>query len=247
MTDHIKVFANADAAETWLRRTIPKASPSSTKFWNNSTELDHPIARSTQASPKAYKKMRQHDKKGATTAPAFDALATSFGGIPLRSGRADATNHNSGVAREGEPAGRAPDFQSREGTVASRPQGDKRLAIARGWLELHDSGTFVKFTAARGSVRLMADNDWQRKFEDPIALPDGKKLVTLRDAADYITSLPKKESDLPEWQAAIEALMRVSRSGPTMLARIAVMKALNRSGPKWTAHRAHHKMRMLAR
>jgi hypothetical protein len=53
-------------------------------------------------------------------------------------------------------------------------------------------------------------------------------LVTLRDAADYITGLPKKESDLPEWQAAIELLMLVSRSGPTMMARIGVMKALNR-------------------
>jgi hypothetical protein len=74
----------------------------------------------------------------------------------------------------------------------------------------------------------MADNDWRRKFEDPVLLPDGKKLVTLRDAADYITSLPKKESDLPEWQAAIEALMLVSSSGPTMMARIGVVKALNR-------------------
>jgi hypothetical protein len=50
--------------------------------------------------------------------------------------------------------------------------------------------------------------------------------VTLRDAADYITSLPKKESDLPEWQTAIEVLMLVSRSGTTMMARIGVMKAL---------------------
>ena len=69
---------------------------------------------------------------------------------------------------------------------------------------------------------------WQSKFEDPIPLPDGRNLVTLRDAADYITGLPKKESDLPEWQAAIEVLMLVARGGPTMLARIAVMKALNR-------------------
>jgi hypothetical protein len=45
---------------------------------------------------------------------------------------------------------------------------------------------------------------WPRKFEDPVSLPSGKKLVTLRDAADYITNLPKNESDLPEWQAAIE-------------------------------------------
>ena len=69
---------------------------------------------------------------------------------------------------------------------------------------------------------------WERKFEDPILLPGGRKLVTLRDAAAYITSLPKKESDLPEWQTAIEALLLVSRGGPTMMARIGVMKALNR-------------------
>ena len=71
----------------------------------------------------------------------------------------------------------------------------------------------------------MADNDWQRKFEDPIPLPTGRKLVTLRDAADYITGLPKKESDLPEWQTAIDVLLLCSRSGPTTLARI--LKALN--------------------
>ena len=59
-------------------------------------------------------------------------------------------------------------------------------------------------------------------------MPNGRKLLTLKDAADYITKLPKKESDLPEWQAAIEAVMLVARSGPTMMARIAVMKALNR-------------------
>jgi len=33
----------------------------------------------------------------------------------------------------------------------------------------------------------MADKGWQRKFENPIPLPDGRKLVTLQDAADYIT------------------------------------------------------------
>ena len=69
---------------------------------------------------------------------------------------------------------------------------------------------------------------WRRKFEDLIPLSGGRKLVTLRDAADYITSLPKKESDLPEWQTAIAVLMLVSQGGPTMMARIGVMKALNR-------------------
>jgi hypothetical protein len=52
----------------------------------------------------------------------------------------------------------------------------------------------------------MADKGWSREFEDPIPPPGGRKLITLRDAADYITALPKKEAAAPEWQAAIEAL-----------------------------------------
>jgi hypothetical protein len=69
---------------------------------------------------------------------------------------------------------------------------------------------------------------WSTRFEDPIALLDGRKLIMLKDAADYVMKLPKKESDLPEWQAAIEMLMLCSRGGAPMLARIGVMKALNR-------------------
>jgi hypothetical protein len=52
---------------------------------------------------------------------------------------------------------------------------------------------------------------WSTPFEDPIILPDGRKLLTLKDAADYTTKLQKRESDLPEWQAAIEALMLCGR------------------------------------
>jgi hypothetical protein len=70
---------------------------------------------------------------------------------------------------------------------------------------------------------------WGREFDEPIALPDGRELTLLRDAASYITALPKKESAAPEWQAAIEALMLVVElGGPTMFARIGVMRALNR-------------------
>jgi hypothetical protein len=75
----------------------------------------------------------------------------------------------------------------------------------------------------------VTDRGWQRAFDDPIQLPGGRTLVTLHDAATYITELPKKEAAEPEWQAAIEALMLVVElGGPTMFARIAVMKALNR-------------------
>jgi len=69
---------------------------------------------------------------------------------------------------------------------------------------------------------------WSTPFDDPIILPDGRKLLTLKDAADYIMKLPKKEPDLLEWQTAIEVLILCSRGGPTMMARIGFMKALNR-------------------
>ena len=75
----------------------------------------------------------------------------------------------------------------------------------------------------------MPESGWQRRFQDPILLPDEKSLHTLRDAADYITGLPKEQSDLAQWQVAMEALILVARSGPTMLAQIAFMKALDRS------------------
>jgi cob(I)alamin adenosyltransferase len=53
--------------------------------------------------------------------------------------------------------------------------------------------------------------------------------VTLRDAADYIMKLPKAEQDLEEWQAAVEALLLVVElGGPTMMARIGMLRALNR-------------------
>jgi hypothetical protein len=70
---------------------------------------------------------------------------------------------------------------------------------------------------------------WQRAFDEPIPLPRGRALVTLKDAGNYITKLPKAEHEAPEWQAAMQALILVATSGgPTMLARIGIMRALNR-------------------
>ncbi len=67
---------------------------------------------------------------------------------------------------------------------------------------------------------------WSTPFEDPIPLPNGRQLLTLRDAANHITKLSKAEHPAPEWQAAMEALILVAESGgPTMLARIGVMRA----------------------
>ena len=60
-------------------------------------------------------------------------------------------------------------------------------------------------------------------------MPRGGQLVTLEDAGNYITKLPKAEHEAAEWQAAMEALILVATSsGPTMFARIGIVRALNR-------------------
>jgi hypothetical protein len=74
-----------------------------------------------------------------------------------------------------------------------------------------------------------AANGWKRRFDEPIPLPRGRQLVTLEDAGKYITKLPKAEHEAAEWLAAMEALILVAElGGPTMFARIGIMRALNR-------------------
>jgi len=75
-------------------------------------------------------------------------------------------------------------------------------------------------------------------------LPRGRQLVSLEDAGNYITKLPKAEHTAPEWQAAMEALMLVATlGGPTMFARIGVMRALIR----WNALAAFRHLRQSKR
>lgn len=66
---------------------------------------------------------------------------------------------------------------------------------------------------------------WDQAFDEPIALPGRQPLRTLRDA--------------PEWQAAMEALLLVAeRDGPTMFARIGMMRALHRASAEGRASAA---------
>ena len=48
---------------------------------------------------------------------------------------------------------------------------------------------------------------WSRRFDDPIPLPRGRQLVTLKDAADYIMKLPKAGPNHERWQTAIHCLI----------------------------------------
>ena len=61
------------------------------------------------------------------------------------------------------------------------------------------------------------DVAWEAKFDEPIPLRKGKALATLRDAAHYITKLPKAEHDAEEWQAAMQVYLLVAEhDGPTL-------------------------------
>jgi hypothetical protein len=85
---------------------------------------------------------------------------------------------------------------------------------------------------------------WSRRFTDPIILPNGKPLVTLRDAAEYITELPKAEHDADQWRAAMQALLLVAEhDGPTMFARIGIMRALHRGHVREFTSRKDHQWR----
>jgi hypothetical protein len=71
---------------------------------------------------------------------------------------------------------------------------------------------------------------WNRPFEDSIVLPDGRELLTLKNAADYIMKLPKAEQKHEKWQTAVEVLIIAAEAcGPLMHARIGSLQALNRN------------------
>lgn len=73
---------------------------------------------------------------------------------------------------------------------------------------------------------------WSRAFEDPIALPNGRQILTLQEAADYIMKLPNAEHDADAWQAATEALTQVAeQDGSKMFARTGMMRAINAGKP----------------
>src|SRR5664279_4377422 len=73
---------------------------------------------------------------------------------------------------------------------------------------------------------------WSRPFDDPIKLPKGRTIVTLKDAAAYILKLPKSAQQSPEWLAAGEAvIMAAEDRGPLMHAHVGMMLALHGAKP----------------
>jgi hypothetical protein len=64
---------------------------------------------------------------------------------------------------------------------------------------------------------------WELRFHEPIPVPRRKSLVTLRDAAIYITSLPRRERSAEHWRPAAVLLKLIGENGGcVVLARLAV-------------------------
>jgi hypothetical protein len=78
----------------------------------------------------------------------------------------------------------------------------------------------------------MASKDgWSRRFEEPIELPDGTKLTTLREAIAYLAkTVPKAERNHPKVESAADHLTRSAEQGyPLFFARAATLQAIHRN------------------
>jgi hypothetical protein len=71
---------------------------------------------------------------------------------------------------------------------------------------------------------------WDSRFAEPIELPDGVKLASLRESIAYlVNTIPATERRLPAVLTAAEMLTEAAEhGGPIEFARIATLQALNR-------------------
>jgi hypothetical protein len=67
----------------------------------------------------------------------------------------------------------------------------------------------------------MAAN-WKRRFDEPIKLPDGRKLVTLKDAIAWLAKeVPASERGMKQVLAAAHCVIEAAENGgPMQFARI---------------------------
>jgi len=71
---------------------------------------------------------------------------------------------------------------------------------------------------------------WDQRFFEPIVLPDGVKLVSLRDAIVHlVNTIPSSERAMPIVLTAAELITSAAEhGGPIEFARIATLRAINR-------------------
>jgi len=66
---------------------------------------------------------------------------------------------------------------------------------------------------------------WQRSFDEPVELPDGRKLRTLKEAIAWLAKdIPKSEHTMPKVQAAARMVTEAAENNrPMIFARIAIV------------------------
>lgn len=85
---------------------------------------------------------------------------------------------------------------------------------------------------------------WDREFEDPVLLPNGKPLKTLCAAAKYIQKLLKTEHDKLHWKTAVRYLIDAAEErSPLLHARSGTLRAMTATPARNTilTGRAHRR------
>lgn len=73
---------------------------------------------------------------------------------------------------------------------------------------------------------------WSAQFSDPVPLPGGGQLRTLREAGEYITRLAPEIQALTRWQTAMHVLIQAAdHDGPLIFAQWGMTQALSNRGP----------------
>ena len=68
-----------------------------------------------------------------------------------------------------------------------------------------------------------------RSFEEPIALPDGRKLKTFAEAMAWLSKeIPKSEHKTEKVQTAAYCVSRAAKHGGPMIAQMGMMQAVHR-------------------
>ena len=75
---------------------------------------------------------------------------------------------------------------------------------------------------------------WKQAFDEPIKLPNGKKLITLADAIAWLAKeVPNSEHAMKQVQAAAHCVTEAAENGgPLLFARIGMLQAINRHRPR---------------
>jgi exonuclease I len=75
---------------------------------------------------------------------------------------------------------------------------------------------------------------WSRRFDEPILLPDGREIRTLREVINWLAKeVPKTEHKMEKVQTAAHLVTRAAEhGGPMIFAQMGMMQAIHRHRPR---------------